>query len=297
MKDNNQLVSIIILNWNGLQDTINCLDSVLQITYANYKIIVIDNGSTINEAHILQKRYKNKITVFRTEKNLGYSGGVNFGIKKSFKYKPDFFLLLNNDVIVTKEFLNNLVETSKSNHAIGVVSPIIYDLEQKSKVLFSGGDINWILARPYNKTDIPKSVRFENFITGCSMLIKNDVIHKVGLFDNQYFAYFEDAAFSYSAQKAGYLLKCDTQAIIYHKESATAGRESTFYTYLFSRNRIIFTYTFIPKIFGIYYVFYFTLRLIAALLYFLFTNQINRARAYFRGYIDGYTKKLNFPIL
>jgi len=104
-------VSIIILNWNGLKDTIECLESLKKITYPNYEVIVVDNDSKGNDADILEERYKNYIRVIRNKENLGFAGGNNVAIRQVLKEeKSDYILLLNNDTIVEPNFLEELIK-------------------------------------------------------------------------------------------------------------------------------------------------------------------------------------------
>src|SRR6266702_2933074 len=105
-------VTIIILNWNGVHNTRKCLDSLLQIKNTAYRVIVIDNGSKLDEASILEKEYGGKIKVYPLTHNLGFTGGMNYGIKIARKDNPDYYLLLNNDTEVKKNFLKNIIYTA-----------------------------------------------------------------------------------------------------------------------------------------------------------------------------------------
>ncbi|MDP3941938.1 MAG: glycosyltransferase family 2 protein [bacterium] len=288
---------IIILNWNGLKNTIKCLDSLLKITGVDYKVIVIDNGSEKDEASILRRKYKKKIEVYRMEKNLGFTGGCNYGIITAKKFNPDFFLLLNNDTLIDKNFLKNLTESATSDEKIGLASPIIYDYHNKNKVIFSGGGINWLFGKTYHKTNMIRSKIDCNFLTGCCLLINSKLPGKIGLLDNRFFAYFEDAAYSLSAIKAGYKCICEPKAVIFHKEGASSDKKGAFKTYLISRNRILFINTYAPFVVRIYFFFFNLIKLVFALIYFLITKQYSRARAFTKGYLDGNLGRGGFPTL
>ena len=119
-------VAIIILNWNNWQDTVQCLESLSQIDYPNYQIVVVDNGST-DDSVLQLKQIFNGISLFETERNLGFSGGVNFGIEQA--KTSDLILLLNNDTLVEKDFLTGLVRKITSNDTIGLVGGKIYYYE------------------------------------------------------------------------------------------------------------------------------------------------------------------------
>lgn len=290
-----QKTCIIILNWNGLDSTRACLKSLLELTPQDIKIFLVDNNSRNNESNILREEFGKKARIFSLNKNLGFSGGVNFGINKAKRYKPDFYLLLNNDTKVGKNFLTNLIDTANSHKKIGIVSPIIYDYFDHKKVLFSGGEFKWPLVKFVHKTDIPQAVREEKFITGCSMLIKKEVIEKVGTLDNRFFAYFEDAAYCFVSRKAGFICVCDPKAEIFHIEGASSKKNSLLRTYLISRNRILFVKHYTNFVYQLYFFVFNTIKLLFVVLYFFITRQFERIYAFIKGYIDGYFTEGGIP--
>lgn len=295
--NNKPLVCIIILNWNGINNTLFCIKNVLNISNVRFKIILLDNGSKDNEGQELLKRYKSNknIDVLLLKKNLGFTGGVNYGINYAKKFSPDYFLLLNNDTEVTENFLSELIKVAENDKRIALVSPIIFDFNKRDKILYSGGGINWWLARPYHTSNKIDTIREVSFATGCSLLIKNDLIKKLGTLDNRFFAYFEDAALCILAKKNGFKCICNPSSVIYHKESSSSGKKSKLYAYLFSRNRVLFAYHYNSIFLIPYYIAFFTLKLVAVTLYFVITQQSERALAFFRGYIDGIRGKGGVP--
>ncbi|MGH7204031.1 MAG: glycosyltransferase family 2 protein [Candidatus Levyibacteriota bacterium] len=280
-------VVIIILNWNGVEDTQKCVESVLKIDFTDYKILVVDNGSEKDEVSILKNKFGKKIEVLALPQNVGFTGGMNAGIQYVQKYNPEFFLLLNNDTEVTKHFLSQLIQTAATNPTIGILSPTIYNYDDHNKIIFSGGYINWLFGKTYHKTDRANEIRICNFITGCCLLIKSEVIKKVGLFDERFFAYFEDAAYSLAAKKAGFACACDPDSIIYHKEGASMEKTGPFKTYLIARNRILFVKYYAPFFVKYYFAIFNIFKLFFASIYFTLTGQAARARTFFKGYIDG----------
>lgn len=283
----NNSICIIVLNWNGLMDTRACIRSILRNTKPSNKIIVVDNGSNDNEGLILKKEFGNKIQIHLLNKNLGFTGGINFGIEKARKYNPKFFLFLNNDTELEKGSLKSLVETASLDRNVGIVSPLIIDYFNRSKILFSGGGFNWLTAKTYHKMDRPKKTRKSEFITGCAMLVSKELIDKIGNLDDRFFAYFEDAAFSVRANNAGFVNLINPKAIVYHKVTASSSKTGYFYTYLFSRNRILFIKNYTHSLYSLYFNLFFLSKVIIVSLFFLSTNQNNRAQAYIKGYIDG----------
>lgn len=281
-------ICIIILNWNGFENTKACLNSLLKVKGVNYKVIVIDNGSLNNEYEKLHKLFGKKVDVVKSEQNLGFTGGVNLGLKiANEKYKPNYFLLLNNDTEVDKNFLLELYNSAQADKNIGIISPIIYDIDDRSKVLYSGGKLNWLLARPTHEHINIKQKREAGFVTGCCILISKKLFKTNGYLDNRFFAYFEDTAYCLLAQRNGFKCVVEPKAIIYHNESSSLGKKSPTFTYLFSRNRILFINNYTTPIYRMYFFLFNFLKLIAVQVYFLFTNQPLRRKAFLKGYIDG----------
>lgn len=287
MKNRNNFVSIIILNWNGFEDTKKCLLSVMKNNYKYFNVLVIDNGSRQNEAHKLKNVFKNKIDVYRSFKNLGFSAGVNLGIQQmKKKYNPDYYLLLNNDTEVEPSFLSELVKNA-SGREIGMASPAILSFHERSKFWFAGGRINWPLAKPQHLYWLDDNNKYQEFLTGCSLLIKRQVTEKVGFLDERFFAYFEDAAYSLKVRDAGFKCKLIPSSKIYHIHAASTGVESSFKTYLMSRNRILFAKNYAPKLLWPYYYIFFTAKFLLAVIYFTFNGKYERRYAYTKGYYDG----------
>ena len=114
-------VSIIILNWNGLEDTIECLESLKKITYPNYKLIIVDNGSEGNDVAVLRHRFGSYIHIIEKDKNYGFTEGNNIGMRYALKGEARYILLLNNDTIVDPDFLSNLIKVAAGDPKIGLL--------------------------------------------------------------------------------------------------------------------------------------------------------------------------------
>lgn len=279
--------SIIILNWNGLNNTRNCLHSLLRINSDNFNIIVVDNGSMCNEGRELVNEFGKRINLVQLNENLGFTGGVNRGIEVALKkYDPNYILLLNNDVEVEREFLNQLIKTAQMGKDYGIIGSKVYYFNKKD-IQYSGGKINWFIARPFRTTKPHKKIVETEIVTGCSMLIKKQVIEKIGMLDDRFFAYFEDSAYCVKARNAGFKCVCNGESVIYHKENETSGRGSQLFTYLFSRNRILFVKYYTSNYYQVYFYVFNFLKLLFVLTYYHLLQQHKRADAYLRGYIDG----------
>lgn len=290
-------VSIIILNWNGWKDTIECLESVYQITYPNYDVIVVDNGSENESVEKIKEYAEGRLSVesnffeysrgnkpiyvmeysqeeaelgirrdrdgldlpsnkrlimISNRENYGFAEGNNIGIRYSLTcFNPEYILLLNNDTVVKKDFLNNLISDALcDNQNIGIFGPKIfyYNFEGRKDVIWSaGGFFNmWSgirTTRYYRSIDCtdasyPLDV---DFVSGAALLIHRNVIKRIGLLDSDYFTYTEDIDWCYRAKKSGYRIRYVPSSLVWHKVSMSTGTEnSPFSQYLIVRNSVLF---------------------------------------------------------
>jgi GT2 family glycosyltransferase len=287
------LVYIIILNWNGYKDTIECIESLQRIKYENYKIVIVDNESTNESVKILKSKYP-KIRLFENKENLGFSGGVNIGIKWALKNKADYILLLNNDTFVDKNFLSNLVDTVEGKNMVGIVSPKIYYSDKPNMIFSMGGFKNYAGLYPFIDHEIKKidtgqynKLEERDCVIGCCMLIEKNIFKNIGLFDDDYFLYVEDMDFSIRVKNAGYKIFVCQKSKIWHKVSGSSGGEGNLVKeYYNNRNLILFArknLTFEKKIF------YFNLikgRIIETLIY-LNNGMYKNTFAMWHGIFDG----------
>lgn len=315
-------VSIIILNWNGWKDTIECLDSLYRIDYPNYDVIVVDNGSTDESIKMIKKycfgeievdskffKYNadNKpIRVFETledlkhtpsdfqlyetcevnrrliliknKENYGFAKGNNIGIKFALKFfKPDYILLLNNDTVVDKDFLSELIEFSERTKA-DIVGPKIYyyDFNGKKNVISFIGEkiVPWKAAGKRYGANEEDRGQYDNpmevdRVEGSCMLVRAKVFEKVGFLDEDYFLFYEETDFCIRAKKAGFKIMYCPTAKIWHKVGGSTGKISPIRFYNFARSRVLF----IKKNFKLYlplyliYEIYYTGKFLAGLFY------------------------------
>ena len=235
-------VSIILLNWNNFGDTKKCLESLRRIDYPNYRIIVVENGSEDDSLQQLER--ESGIELIRNQENLGFAGGNNSGIKFAMKEKFDYILLLNNDTEVDGQFLSFLVAEMQSNARTGIAGSKIYYWGSQRKIWSAGGGISRFLKRTfqYGENQIDQGQvdqrREVDFVSGCAMLIRREVVEKVGVLDPVYFMYYEDVDYCQRARQAGFNVVYVPQSVIWHKVSATSNR--SFRDYYRMRNYIIF---------------------------------------------------------
>ena len=288
------LVYIVTINWNGIDDTVECLKSLQKIKYKNYKIILVDNNSKDNQAEKLQRQFPH-VKLIKNNENTGFCIANNQGIEIALKEKADYILLLNNDTTVTPNFLDILINYSEKHSKIGIVSPKINYYYNQDVVWCMGGTISIISGMTISIGKGKKSSLFTkiiqpDFASGCALLIKREVVEKIGVLDPIYFAYYEDVDISYRARKAGYEIAVLPKSVIWHKKSASAGYVGTnnisdFQMYQFARNSLIFMK---KNLFSLDKILFFIGTLTLKFLY-VFVNSKNKKNIYkfFLGIRDG----------
>jgi hypothetical protein len=287
-------ISVIILNWNRLNDTLECLGSVKQIDYPNYEILVVDNGSTDGSAEAVARSYP-EIGLIKNESNLGYASGNNRGIEKALESGCDYVFLLNNDTTVDKDCLKELIKIAASEPRIGMAGPKIYLYHDPARVWYAGGEIRFreaisvskgLFKRDHPSYSQPGEV---SFITGCAMLVKRSAIEKVGLFDPEYVSYLEDTDWCWRMAQQGFRLVYVPGAKVYHKVSQSFG--STPYNeksmYLMGRNAVLFMKKYGTFSRWLKFIFFFWLSVLYALPRELMRGNQRAVFAKIKGFIDG----------
>lgn len=239
--DAQPLVSIIILNYNGKDVLKDCIESVLKTDYPNLEVIIVDNAS-IDKSYEIVERYNN-VKLIKNKQNYGFAKGNNIGIKAS---KGEFVVLLNNDTIVHHAWIKELVNVALQDPKIGILGCKLY-YHSSNIIQHAGGVLNLYgkglshigqFGEDRGQFNDTASV---DFVTGAAMMIKRDVINKIGLLDEEYFMYYEDVDYCYRAKKAGFKVVYVPQAIVYHYEGFTSNnRLPNKKIILTERNRMLF---------------------------------------------------------
>ncbi len=231
-------VGIVVLNWNGLQDTLECLESLSGMAYTNREIIIVDNGSTDGSPEAIRERYP-EVRLLRNARNLGFAGGNNAGIRKALDDGAEMVWVLNNDTIVEKDALSHLVATAMDSEEIGLASPVIRYYDDPGTVQFCGSYIEWEKKRIVHMDEMGANIgnNMPMCLWGTALLIKRSSIDRIGFLDEKYFAYHEDEEYSMRAVRAGLRNVVEPQAVIFHKNSRSTGsNDAPFQVFLRSRN-------------------------------------------------------------
>lgn len=236
-------VSIIILNWNGKDDTVECLESLKKITYPNYNVVVVDNNSKGDDVKVLREMFGEFIQIIENNKNYEFAEGNNIGIRYALTKGTDYILLLNNDTIVDPEFLSEMVKIAEDDSEIGIVGPKIYFYDKPDHIWFAGGNINmwrcktWHADQGEIDNEQYDSLQEVDYITGCALLVKREVIETIGLLDPDYLSYYEDTDWCVRAKQRGYKIVYVPKAKLWHKGGSSTGGGNTSYDSLFRSKR------------------------------------------------------------
>lgn len=236
-------ILVVILNYKGWKETLTCVDAVLRQTYSSFHILLIENGSGDESVDKLKHFSKNpKITFVEHSKNLGFAGGVNVGIRKAIEEKYPYVALLNNDAIVTKTWLEELVRAQEATDA-SVVTGLL--LSGDGKKIESTGDSCsvWGLPFPRQRDEPVEQAEKSNYVfggTAGASLYTTALFEDIGLFDETFFAYFEDTDISYRTQLAGHKAYYEKKAVAYHDHGTTSSKIPGFTVYQSFKNLPLF---------------------------------------------------------
>ena len=239
-------VSIITINYNGKDDTVDLIESFGRYETYPYEIIIIDNGSKNHGEHRVLSKYSPKPIVIRSDKNLGFAGGNNLGISYA---DGDYILFLNNDTIINQPILENLARALDNNPQIGCVSPKIACWPEKKQLQYAGSTpMSPVTLRNENigfgQTDTRQfnKSRYTAFAHGAAMMIRTTDIKKFGMMPEFYFLYYEELDWSVRIREQGRRIVYDPRCTVFHKESATTGQQSPLRSYCLTRNRLLFAW-------------------------------------------------------
>jgi GT2 family glycosyltransferase len=240
-------IAVIVLNWNGREDTLQCLDSVSRLKYSNFEVIVVDNGSADGSVAAIRESFP-ALFVIETGANLGYAEGNNVGIRAALERGADFILLLNNDTIVDSNLLTELAAGARLRPDAGIFGAKIYHYTERDRIWYAG--VRWNRELLSFEVIIDESTYGEalgtipdtDYACGCALFVRREVLAKVGLLDPKFFLTYEETDFCYRAREHGYCVVYVPRAMVWHKISASfGGHESPLVKYFMARNYLLWT--------------------------------------------------------
>lgn len=261
-----QKVFISTINYNTKKETLECLASIQKLnrTGIDLYVLVTDNGS--EPFDIDEKEFRDiNLSIVKPSENLGFSGGHNFGLKIILERGAQFVLILNNDTILDKNLLTELIAPFRTDPKIGITVPKMYfapgfeshkDRYKKNEVgkvfWYAGGRIDWKNVHPKHRgVDEVDNGQYDkkeetDFASGACLMIKRDALLKVGYFDDRYFMYFEDADWNMRARRSGFKALYVPKAVLWHLNAASSSSGSSLHDYFITRNRMLFGLTYAP---------------------------------------------------
>ena len=303
MKINKPSIAVILVNWKKYNLTSNCINSLNKSNYKNFKIILVDNEYSEKSLIDLKNKHK-ELIVFKEKNNLGFAGGNNIGIRYALENDYDYIMLLNNDTEVKENFILTLVERMEKNLFLAAVQPLILNFSNKSIIWNAGGKLNKFLgltSTRLNNNKLNSSIVFDDYtdwISGCCILIKSEILTKVGLLDEKFFNYYEDVDWSLRMKNLGYDLGFVKESIIYHHGSSSSknkknkeGVISSKIHYFNIRNHILLLkkHKNLFNFFGI--VFFQIIKITSYIFYFLIRFRFNKLTMVLKGLKHGLNNK------
>jgi len=263
-------VYIIILNWNGWLDTLACVESCCKLTWPNFRILVVDNGSTDGSEKKLRARLQN-VKILQSGSNLGFSGGNNLGIRIAIESGAKYVWLLNNDAVVDPDALAALMNAMLREPSAAIAGSKIYFHDDPQRIWSAGG--RWRkggLALRMRGAFQPDQGQFDKpcaigSVSGCSMLVRIEALTRIGLLKEEYFLYWEDIEWCARAQEAGYKVLFVPESKVWHRGSASTVDGSFLQFYYSTRNGFFFLHEYDPYLLPIL-VFYSILFILKSLL-------------------------------
>lgn len=215
-------VYVIVLNWNAWADTAACLRSIACLHYENSKCVVVDNGSTDGSNSRIRDEFA-QVEIIESGQNLGFAAGCNLGIRHALACGADYVWLLNNDTTVDARALCALVEKAETDPRVGAVGSEIFFMDAPGRVqAWGGGYVNFWLGRSRHFLKSVPDQKIQ-FLTGASLLTSRRALESVGMLDEGFFMYWEDADYCFRLRRAGWRLAVAGESRVWHKVSASVG--------------------------------------------------------------------------
>ena len=236
-------VHIVVLNWNGWHDTIACLASLQHQDYPNFHLLVVDNNSS-DDSMLEISRAMPAVELVQSGANLGFGGGCNVGIRLALERNADYVWLINSDATADPHALAALVRVAECDSILSSVGSVMYEAGEPDQIqLWGGGRVALWTGRCLNQ----KAAASLDFICGASLLLRCAALRQVGLFDEKtFFMYWEDVDFSFRLRQAGWGLAVADDSRVWHKLSASLGRNHPLLDQYFTRSAVRFLRRYAP---------------------------------------------------
>ncbi len=233
------LVYIILVNWNNWKDTSQCLVSLGGLDYPDYRVLLLDNGSVDGSVQRIRESFPEVETV-ELGANLGFAKGNNVGIRVALERGAEFVWLLNNDTTVNSLTLRALLTTAERDPRVGAVGSAIYSFTQRERLqVWGGGHINFLLGRSVCFQRHVGNERVQ-YITGASLFLRRQAVEQVGLLDEEFFMYWEDADYCFRLRRSGWRLAVAADSKVWHREQGSVGKKSVLMDAYFNRSAVHF---------------------------------------------------------
>ncbi len=249
-------VAIVVLNWNGIADTLRCIESLERQTYPNFRFLVVDNGSTDGSLPALRS-LGDRITLIESPANLGYTGGNNLAIRAALARGADYVWLFNNDAVAEPDTLARLLAVAEADQRIGLLSPLVRDDADPAVIHFAGGRFDLGIPIYEPTEDVGKAQGWQASapdrmaLWGTAMLARRTLIERIGLLDDRIFAYWEDIDYSIRSARAGFRNVMVFDTAIFHAAKPTIRSPlevKPYYFYFVTRNEILMWRKFCPAL-------------------------------------------------
>ena len=239
-------VAAIVLSYNGIDYTLECLASLQAQDYKMLDVILVDNNSQDDTVNTVAAKFP-QVQIIASQENLGYASGNNLGMQKAIDLGCDTFFLVNNDTRLSPDCVSKLVSAIEDYPHAGAVGPMVHTFDVKEQIGSAGGKIDWRSASASNigageidRHQYPS--REVDFINGCGLMVTRNAVDRAGMLDPKYFMYWEETDWCMRIQRAGFTIRFEPRAQMQHHTTLQDNAQSPTTIYYLTRNRLLFFY-------------------------------------------------------
>ncbi len=237
------LVMIVILNTNRRDDTLECLHALAASSYANQQVIVLDNASTDGSVAAIRAAFP-AVRIINLTQNSGYAGNNNVGIAAALTAGAAWVLILNEDTLLASDCIEHMVATGEAEATIGIVGPLVLHHDEPETIQSAGGRMNnawqaWHHGQNQPSSTAPVAPQSVEWISGCAIMVRREVITQIGMFDERFFYYWEETEWCLRARRAGWRIILEPAAWLWHKGVQRDYRPKPSVSYYDTRNHLL----------------------------------------------------------